>query len=61
MRSQNDAIRSIGRYVPVGLFGLQTTTSWVAAVTSAASASRSWTSPSSSGTRISRAPVSAAR
>ena len=48
-------------WVAVGLFGLQTISSWVAAVTSAAIASRSWTPPSVSGTRISRAPVSACR
>ena len=32
-----------GRWVPVGLFGLQTISSWVAAVTSSSIASRSWT------------------
>ena len=61
MRSQKAAISAAGMWVAVGLFGLQTTSSWVAAVTSAAIASRSWTSPSASGTRISRASVSAAR
>ena len=61
MRSQKAAISAAGRWVPVGLLGLQTSSSWVAAVTSAAIASRSWTSPSASGTRTSRAPVSAGR
>ena len=42
-RSQNSAIRSAGMKVPVGLFGLQTTSSCVAAVTSVSIASRSWT------------------
>ncbi len=60
-RSQKAATSAAGRWVPVGLFGLQTRTSCVAAVTSAAIASRSWTSPSASGTRISRAPVRAGR
>ncbi len=60
-RPQKAAISATGRWVPVGLFGLQTRTSWVAAVTSAAIASRSWTSPSASGTRTSRAPVRAGR
>ena len=59
--SQKAAISAAGRWVAVGLLGLQTISSWVAAVTSAAIASRSWTSPSASGTRISRAPESAAR
>ncbi len=43
-RSQKAATSAAGRWVPVGLLGLQTRTSWVAAVTSAAIASRSWTS-----------------
>ena len=47
--------------VEVGLFGLQTRTSRVAAVTSAAIASRSWRSAASSGTSIARAPEAAAR
>ena len=41
--STKDLIRSSGRWVPVGLFGLQTISSWVAAVTSSSIASRSWT------------------
>ena len=36
-------MRSAGRCVPVGLFGLQTISNWVAAVTSSSIASRSWT------------------
>ena len=42
-RSQKAAISATGIQVPVGLFGLQTTSSWVAAVTSVSIASRSWT------------------
>ncbi len=61
MRSQKAATSVAGMWVPVGLLGLQTIAIWVAAVTSAAIASRSCTSPSASGTRISRAPVSAPR
>ena len=54
-------MRSAGRWVEVGLFGLQTIAICVAAVISAAIASRSCSSPSPSGTRISRAPESGAR
>ena len=45
----------------VGLFGLQTITMRVAAVTSRAIASRSWRPSASSGTVTARAPVIAAR
>jgi len=45
----------------VGLLGLQTIRSCVAAVTSSSIASRSWMYPSASGTRISRAPERAGR
>ena len=47
-------------WVEVGLFGLQTITICVAAVISASIASRSCSSASVSGTRISRAPESGA-
>ena len=61
IRSRKVATPAAGMCVAVGLLGLQTISSCVAAVTSAAIASRSWTSPWASGTRTSRAPVSAGR
>ena len=51
----------IGRAVAVGLFGLQTSTMRVAAVTSRAIASRSCRPSASRGTVIARAPPAAAR
>jgi hypothetical protein len=57
----NAAISSSGRAVDVGLFGLQTMISRVAAVTSRRMAARSWWCPESTGTSIARAPVAAAR
>ena len=60
-RSTNAAMSSNGSAVEVGLFGLQTITRRVAAVISAAIASRSWHWPSSSATVIARAPEAAAR
>ena len=54
-------MRSAGRWVEVGLFGLQTIAIWVAAVISVAIASRSCSSPSPSATLTSRAPESGAR
>ena len=58
---RNASICSSGSAVLVGLFGLQTSTSRVATVTSAAIASRSWTAAAVSGTSIARAPEAAAR
>ena len=52
---------SSGSAVPVGLLGLQTSSSRVATVTSAAIASRSCTASAVSGTSIARAPEAAAR
>ena len=60
-RSSSVPIASLERWVPVGLFGLQTTINRVCSVTAAAIASRSWTYPSASGTVTSRASVVAAR
>jgi hypothetical protein len=57
----NAAIASNGSAVEVGLFGLQTMTRRVAAVTSAAIASRSWRCSASRSTVIARAPEAAAR
>ena len=55
------AISSSGSAVDVGLLGLQTMISRVAAVTSRRIASRSWRWPASSGTSMARAPAAAAR
>ncbi len=60
-RSTKAATSANGSAVEVGLLGLQTITSRVAAVISASIASRSWHWPSSSGTVTAVAPEAAAR
>ena len=55
-RSRNRSSSALPTAVPVGLFGLQTKISVVLSVIAAAIASRSWTSPSVSGTWTEVAP-----